>query len=65
MFRQKKIDYSVAICTAVASHKICKSLGLKSFFEFPYCQYKYHGREVFKSEMCDGSKCAYLMLGNV
>jgi hypothetical protein len=62
---KNNIDYCEATCTAIASAKICQSIGMRCVFEFSYHQYKYHGRPVFQQEMHDGCEGARLMIGHL
>uniref|UniRef100_A0A914YJ96 Uncharacterized protein n=1 Tax=Panagrolaimus superbus TaxID=310955 RepID=A0A914YJ96_9BILA len=63
-FKENDCKYFIVFCSATASAKMCKKMGMWSAFCFPYSKFKENGIPVFQN-LDDGADGVHLMMGKV
>uniref|UniRef100_A0AC35F8N3 Uncharacterized protein n=1 Tax=Panagrolaimus sp. PS1159 TaxID=55785 RepID=A0AC35F8N3_9BILA len=55
-------NYFIGFCSAANSFKMCKKIGMKKVFTFPYPEYKANGKPIFQN-FPDGATGIQVMIG--
>uniref|UniRef100_A0A914Q416 Uncharacterized protein n=1 Tax=Panagrolaimus davidi TaxID=227884 RepID=A0A914Q416_9BILA len=55
-------NYFIGFCSAANTFKMCKKIGMKNVFTFPYSEYKVNGKPIYQN-FPDGATGIQVMIG--